>query len=205
MWTNPQETADLLTFTKEILNEKLHFCAVPLMTTLIETHALMSRKYIPKGTMSNLKQSKHYELLWLHYSVFALEHLASEMIIFLFFYLQNKIWLLLIEKCVNTSPDTMGQDKVNTFQKYHAKHKLPCSHSSNFALQKQPKKAKFSKFFNSERTIGGYFQWNACIHFQEIYSWRRYKNSKTITKTWITLVTLLRFCFRIIASKLLIC
>ena len=25
MWTNPQETADLVTFTEEILNEKLHF------------------------------------------------------------------------------------------------------------------------------------------------------------------------------------
>ena len=25
MWPNPQETADLVTFTDEILNEKLHF------------------------------------------------------------------------------------------------------------------------------------------------------------------------------------
>ena len=25
MWPNPQETADLVTFTKETLNEKLHF------------------------------------------------------------------------------------------------------------------------------------------------------------------------------------
>ena len=25
MWPNPQETADLVTFTEEILNEKLHF------------------------------------------------------------------------------------------------------------------------------------------------------------------------------------
>ena len=29
MWPNPQETPDLVTFTEEILNEKLHFfCAV---------------------------------------------------------------------------------------------------------------------------------------------------------------------------------
>ena len=28
MWPNPQESADLVAFTKEILNEKLHFCAV---------------------------------------------------------------------------------------------------------------------------------------------------------------------------------
>ena len=25
MWPNPQETADLVTFTEEILNEKFHF------------------------------------------------------------------------------------------------------------------------------------------------------------------------------------
>ena len=28
MWPNPQDTADLVTFTEEILNGKLHFCAV---------------------------------------------------------------------------------------------------------------------------------------------------------------------------------
>ena len=28
MRPNPQETANLVTFTKEILNGKLHFCAV---------------------------------------------------------------------------------------------------------------------------------------------------------------------------------
>ena len=28
MWPNPQETADLLTFTKEIFNGKLIFCEV---------------------------------------------------------------------------------------------------------------------------------------------------------------------------------
>ena len=28
MWPNPQFPADLITFTEEILNGKLHFCAV---------------------------------------------------------------------------------------------------------------------------------------------------------------------------------
>ena len=28
MWPNPEKTADLVTFAEEILNEKLHFCAV---------------------------------------------------------------------------------------------------------------------------------------------------------------------------------
>ena len=31
MWSNPQETADFVTFTEEILNRKLHFlCIDPL-------------------------------------------------------------------------------------------------------------------------------------------------------------------------------
>ena len=28
MWANPQETVDLVTFTEEIRNGKLHFCAL---------------------------------------------------------------------------------------------------------------------------------------------------------------------------------
>ena len=36
MWPNPQETADLVTFTEEILNGKLHFlCAVFIDSTII--------------------------------------------------------------------------------------------------------------------------------------------------------------------------
>ena len=33
MWPNPRETADLVTFTEEIPNGKLHFCAVWRLTT----------------------------------------------------------------------------------------------------------------------------------------------------------------------------
>ena len=36
MWPNPQETANLVTFTKEILNEKLHFlCSVWSLIILV--------------------------------------------------------------------------------------------------------------------------------------------------------------------------
>ena len=38
MWPNPQETADLVTFTEEILNEKLHFCAVHLKEFTLMFH-----------------------------------------------------------------------------------------------------------------------------------------------------------------------
>ena len=38
MWPNPPETADLVTFTEETLNEKLHFlCSVLCKHPLIQT------------------------------------------------------------------------------------------------------------------------------------------------------------------------
>ena len=37
MWPNPQEYAELVTFTEEILNEKLHFlCSVSLLDPLAQ-------------------------------------------------------------------------------------------------------------------------------------------------------------------------
>ena len=56
MWPNPQETADLVTFTEEILNEKLHFlCSVRIAfyicantyhdVTAIEVDVQNSSKY----------------------------------------------------------------------------------------------------------------------------------------------------------------
>ena len=41
MWPNPQETMDLVTFTEEILNGKLHFlCSDVFTVSLIENMAL---------------------------------------------------------------------------------------------------------------------------------------------------------------------
>ena len=34
MWPNPQESADMVAFTEEILNGKLHFCVVQLAALL---------------------------------------------------------------------------------------------------------------------------------------------------------------------------
>ena len=42
MWTNPQETADLVTFTEEIFNKKLHFCVVPGFKKGIHISVLLS-------------------------------------------------------------------------------------------------------------------------------------------------------------------
>ena len=44
MWPNPQETADLVTFTEENLNEKLYFCAVYVN---VNFDLIISSKYLP--------------------------------------------------------------------------------------------------------------------------------------------------------------
>ena len=42
MWPNPEETADLVTFTEEILNGKLHF----LCSVMIKNESLKSNEVI---------------------------------------------------------------------------------------------------------------------------------------------------------------
>ena len=71
-----------------------------------------------------------------------------------------------------------------------------CSHSSVFALEKQPKNLNFHSVFISTRRFGGYFQWNACTSFQKICSWTRYTDTKLIKNMSKFLVALLRFGFR---------
>ena len=55
-------------------------------------------------------------------------------------------------------------------------------------------------FFISKKTIGNCFQWNVYTHFQKIYSWIRHEHSEILWE--IALVVLLRFGFKIIASKM---
>ena len=38
MWPNPQETADLVSVTREILNGKLHFLCLAYCVLLLEVH-----------------------------------------------------------------------------------------------------------------------------------------------------------------------
>ena len=44
------------------------------------------------------------------------------------------------------------------------------SHSTIFALEKQPKNLNFHSFFISKRIVGGYFQGNMCTHFRKYVS-----------------------------------
>ena len=77
-------------------------------------------------------------------------------------------------------------------------------HSSVFALEKQTKNPSFQSFLLLRYKMVGYFQWNAWTCFQKISSWRRYSNVKLLKNISNFLNPLLRFCFRILASKILI-
>ena len=47
MWPNPQETADLVTFTEEIINGKLHFlCSVIKLTKICKENQMWNVLYI---------------------------------------------------------------------------------------------------------------------------------------------------------------
>ena len=54
------------------------------------------------------------------------------------------------------------------------------SHSSIFALEKQPKNLNFQCVFRSNRPFGGYSQWNACTYSKKICTWTRYSDAKLI-------------------------
>ena len=45
MWQNPQETVDLVTFTEEILNGKLHFFCAVILEQLPNTTFLKTLRY----------------------------------------------------------------------------------------------------------------------------------------------------------------
>ena len=54
------------------------------------------------------------------------------------------------------------------------------SHSSVFALEKQPENLNFHTVFTSKRPFGGYFQFNACSYFQKKCSWTWCSDAKLI-------------------------
>ena len=61
MWPNPKETADLVTFTEEIFNRKLHFlCSVLLKKFVYPLH-------LRKMTFENSTNNKHITIIIMMY------------------------------------------------------------------------------------------------------------------------------------------
>ena len=67
-------------------------------------------------------------------------------------------------------------------------------HSFVLVLEEEPNNLNFQGFFTSNRSFGGYFQWNACNYFQKRCSWAIYSDAKLIKNISDFLVALLRFC-----------
>ena len=64
MWPNPQIPSDLVTFTEEILNQKLHLCAVIVVIWRTYTHlTYIGECYIFKSVRSIVSWAK------IHHSV----------------------------------------------------------------------------------------------------------------------------------------
>ena len=61
MWPNPQETAYLVVFTGEILNGKLHFCAVYWTDKLSELYTFRSNTFqLDKRALLTRKANGEY-------------------------------------------------------------------------------------------------------------------------------------------------
>ena len=79
MWTNPQETADLVTFTEEILNGKLYYLCSKLnlkiancFNTLLIKNAcleLVLRAEEHIKLISHFEIVKHYVKQWMFYDL----------------------------------------------------------------------------------------------------------------------------------------
>ena len=55
----------------------------------------------------------------------------------------------------------------------------------HFCFRKTTLKSIFHSFFISKRIVGGYFQGNACTHFEKICIWTRHDHSKFTRETSI--------------------
>ena len=74
MWPNPQETADLATFTEEILNGKLHFLwnvtffqenfSTQICLSLTMHYHLVRLDILPTKCLRNIRLNKLHELNW---------------------------------------------------------------------------------------------------------------------------------------------
>ena len=64
MWTNPQETLDLVTFTEEILNEKFHFCASIVTFSLHQRFEQHIGQCIQEWTQQNLWKTAFKNFKW---------------------------------------------------------------------------------------------------------------------------------------------
>ena len=95
MWPNPQETADLVTFTEEILNEKLYFlcsvtCKNGVSTILFNITARGAA--VTEGNFPNSQLDSWNQLMLELVTMTAIAHISPGVVFVRCFY----VWYLLV-------------------------------------------------------------------------------------------------------------
>ena len=154
-----------------------------------------SKKYVYQSGIVMPNWLKTFPAFWSHSSVFALERQPKNLN-FQGFFASNKPFVGYFQwRRARTSRKYVAKQGVvmpnwtKIFQTFR-------SHSSISTIEKLPKNPNFQSLFTSNRSFGGYFQWNVCTYFQRIYSFTMYSDAKLIKNNSKFLVTLLRFCYR---------
>ena len=166
-----------------------------LLDTFHETRAPTCRKHVSEQAIVISNWSIKFQTFWSHSSVFPLEKQPKNLN-FHSFFTSNKPFVGYFQ-----------WRRARTSRKYLAKQGVVMpnwtkiiqtfrSHSSISTIENLPKNLNFQSLFISNRSFGGYFQWNVCTYFQRIYSLTMYSDAKLIKNNSKFLVTLLRFCYR---------
>ena len=153
-----------------------------LVATFIETRAPTSRKYVAEQGIVMPNWWKAFQTFWSHSSVFALEKQR-----------QNLNFHRVLLPLGNPLVATLNETGAPTSRKYRVDQSIVMpnwwktfqtfwSHSSAFALEKEPKNLNFQSAFTSKKPFGGYFQWNACTYFQKKCTWTGSSDAKRIKK-----------------------
>ena len=112
----------------------------------------------------------------------------------------KNLWWLISVKGVHSIAESMYLNQVSAFQNCQ-KNFIYFGRTLTFLLKKSHKNIKFSDFFTSIRSFGGYCQWNVSTHIQKICIWTRHQQSKFVREIPIFLVALTVFGFRKIPWK----
>ena len=148
------------------------------MVTFNETRARTSRKYVAKKGIAMPNWSKAFPTFRSHSSVLSLEKQPKNLV--------DPLVAIFKERRAPTSRKHVAEQGI-LMPNWSKIIRTYRSHSSVFALEKQPKYPIFQNRFISNRPFAGNFQWNACTAFQKICSWARYSDAKLIDDELIDL------------------
>ena len=170
--------SSVLALEKQPKNLDFQSVFTPLVATFNETCAPTSWKYVAQQGIGMPTWSKIFQTFWLHSSVFALEK-QSTSLNFPSVFTSNRPF----GGYFQWNACTYFQ-KICSWTRYSEAKLIKKFPNFLVALlrfsftKKQPENLNFQSAFTSNRPFGGYFEWNACTHFQKIWSCPRHEHSK---------------------------